>query len=95
MKVRYRCHVCKTDRTIDVPDRAVAVDIRLWMEQVSRLAGIDHINATRSQCASRVVDLMIPVDESATHIGAASSKDPSEMKHWPGDAEETTTDAKD
>lgn len=80
MRVAYRCKVCAVERTITVPDRARAVDVKLWLDGVADRAGVDH-SIARPSCPSRVVDLLIPVSEEATHIGApgSDSKAPPEL----------------
>lgn len=72
MRVAYRCKVCSVERTITVPERATAVDVKLWLDKVAERAGIDHVTA-RPACPSKVVDLMIPTAEDAPYIGAPGS----------------------
>lgn len=67
--VFYNCKGCGIEKQpVNVPERAIAVDIALWMEQVKRRVSEDH-GIREPFCQSQDCDLMIPVNDQTTMIG--------------------------
>jgi hypothetical protein len=67
--VLYTCKVCGIEKQpLAVPERAVAVDIRLWMDQTIRRVGQDHA-LRQPPCEAKAVDLMIPVNDETPMLG--------------------------
>lgn len=69
MFVLFHCPTCKTKGKVKVAERAIAVDIRLWLDRcVMSQVKIIH-NIMSPKCLAEKVDLALPVDKDGDRLG--------------------------
>lgn len=73
MIVKFKCKVCGTEGNAEVPDRAQAVGVGLWLgDVVMRRVGDAHRKASNG-CTAKTVELAIPIDEDQPLLGGKVS----------------------
>lgn len=61
MFVRFKCNGCGLISTVDVHEKLIAVDISLWVRQVSNRVASEH-QTHAPFCTAKTFDLAIPID---------------------------------
>lgn len=65
----YKCHACGVDRTVKVPWRKPAENIIQYLETIIYPAVARDHREARPICASRHVDLKLPIENETEAIG--------------------------